>query len=423
MKRVVALLVALAVSGCLATHGTVPSTEVAIGGRVEKSDPLTVRATPSATPGPDGATAGVPLQVVWKYAMRHFEFIPWAPLETAGPTIAGDRVYVASARGQALYSLDARTGSAKWVFHPRGRVEATPAVGGGRAYIATAKGMLFGVSADTGDEVWHADIAGVSTSRLLYDETADRVVVPTGDNRVHCVDAKTGTEVWTYRRDPPSDLTISGTSSPAKVTLATGDAYVVGFSDGTVVAIKAANGTPVWEQRLVAAGRFRDIDGPIATDATRIYVTAYGDALYALERESGRVIWSAPPGGVTGVVLGGDRLFHGTDSGDVVARDPADGREIWRWHVPAGAPTTPVVSGEYIFVASSSKTLYALRADNGVLAWTFDPGYRVAGANASPAVSGRRVYLVSNVGTVYAFEPSAADSHYIGTWDSGTHRR
>ena len=417
MKRALALA-ALLLGGCLPAvppAGTKPvATEAAIAREI---------ATPTATPAVEGGDAIPPLQVAWKYSMRHFDIFPWAPIETAGPVVAGDRVYVASARGQAVYSLDVHSGVSKWAFHPRARVEASPAVGGGRVYASTAKGVLFGISADTGEELWHVELGGVSTSHLLYDESADRVIVPTGDNKVHCVDAKTGTEQWVYRRDAPSDLTIWGTASPVKVALSNGDAYVVGFSDGTLVAIKATNGTPVWEQRLVAAGRFRDIDGQVATDGSRIYVTAFGDNLYALERDSGRVVWSAPPGGATGVTVIAGKLVHGTDTGDVIARDPADGRELWRWHLPAGVPTTPIAAGAFLYVASSSKSLYAIRADNGTLAWTFAPDYRVAGATADPAVAGKRVFLVSNVGTVYAFEPQTAASHFIGTWDSGTRRK
>ncbi|HVO31875.1 MAG TPA: PQQ-binding-like beta-propeller repeat protein [bacterium] len=407
----------LLVAAALAATPACAPTHAAGGPAVAEAKPEPSAAATPVAPAPPFGTA-------WKFSMRHFELFPFASIEWASPVVADGTVFAASARGEAIYALDARSGAEKWSFRAHGRVEATPAVGAGRVYVATGKGTLFGLMADGGAELWHVDLAGISTSRLLFDvsEGSERVVVPTGDNKVHCIDARTGAELWVYRREPPSDLTVWGTGSPSKASVAGADAYVLGFSDGSVVAIKASNGVPLWEQRLVAAGRFRDIDGAVAVDGNRVYVTAYNDNLYALDRDSGRVVWSAPPGGGTGVAVGADKLFHGTDNGDLLARDPSDGHELWRWHLPAGVPTTPVVAGDFVYVASSSKSFYAVRADNGTLAWTFTPDYRVAGAWAAPAVDARHVYFVSNAGIVYAFGPQGAGTVYIGTWDSGVGR-
>ncbi|MFP5355319.1 MAG: PQQ-binding-like beta-propeller repeat protein, partial [Gemmatimonadota bacterium] len=74
------------------------------------------------------------------------------------------------------------------------------------------------------------------------------------------------------------------------------------------------------------------------------------------------------------------------------------------------------------FVASSTTTLYALYAESGSLAWTFDPDYKVSGSWAMPTVAGSRVFFFTNAGSVYAFEPAAPGFQYIGTWDSGSRR-
>lgn len=391
---------------------------------------------PTATPKADVGPPTVPMSVGWRYAMRHLEIFPFAPMESASPVVvtangstSGEparaaRIITATARGQGVYSLDPRSGAAQWTYRTRARVESTPAVGGGRVYIADAKGRLHGVDLETGKKLWDSVLGDVTTSRLLYDGEGSpaRVVVATTDNRVQAVDAASGGEVWTYRRDVPSDLTIYGTSTPVKASIAGTSAYIVGFSDGHVVALRAENGTPIWETRLVTAGRFRDVDGSVAVQGDRIWVIAYQDSLFSLDATSGKIRWSEAPGGTTGITLADGKLLHGTDTGDLIARDPADGRELWRWHLPAGVPTTPVVAGENVFVASSSRTLYALRLVNGSLTWTFDPGHRVSGSWAAPVVSGSRLYFTSNVGTVYCFVPSAPEFHYIGTWDSGARR-
>lgn len=355
--------------------------------------------------------------------MRHLELFPYAPIESASPVLDGDVIYASSARGAAVYALRASDGTPIWTFHAGGRIEATPVVGGGKLFIADAKGRVHCVDLEDGAERWQTEIAGVSTARLLYDKDADgeRVIVPTGDNKLHALDAATGNELWTYRREPPADLTVYGTASPVKVTTANGPLYVAGFSDGYLVAIKPSNGTSQWEAKLVSGGRFRDVDGAVVQSGDFLYAAAFNDDLFQLDAATGKIRWASAPGGATGIAFGGGKLVHGVETGDVLARDPADGRELWRWHLPAGVPTTPVISGDYVFVASSSRAFYALRLDNGSVAWSFDPGYQVSGSWAAPVVEGGRVWFTSNVGTVYCFRPAGADVHFIGSWDPTEH--
>lgn len=384
----------------------------------ETATPAQAQATPD--PGPPE----VPLKVRWRYAMRHLEVFSYAPTEFASPLVHDGRVYAASARGASVYALDPATGVSIWSYRTRGRVESTPAIGEGRIYVADAKGRLHGVKLSDGTPEWRVELAGLPTGRVLFHEDGvDRVLVATNDNRVHARNAVNGAELWTYRRDPPADLSLYGTSSPVHVPLEGsegGGAYVMGFSDGTLVALRPANGTVLWETRLVSSGRFRDVDGTVLLHGGRLYVTTYGDELVCLDPANGKVLWTAAPGGATGVIVADGKLFHGVDTGEVIARDPADGREIWRWKLPGGVPTTPVVAGDLLFVASSSKSIYAVRAANGTHAWTYEPGWSVSGSWAAPAISGSRVYFTSNVGTVYAFEPAGDDIHYIGTWDSAS---
>lgn len=384
------------------------------------------RATPAAVVSatPDPGPPVVPMLVQWRYAMRHLEIFSYAPTESAAPVVLGNRVYAASARGASLYALDTATGNPAWTYRTRGRVESTPAIGGESIFLADAKGRLHGVKLSDGSPLWRVELGSLPTARVLHHaDGVDRVVVATTDNRVHARNAVNGAELWTYRRDPPADLSIYGTSSPVHVTSAAGDAYVVGFSDGTLVALRPANGTILWETKLVSTGRFRDVDGTVLQVGDRLYVTTYGDELVALDAATGKTLWSAVPGGATGITVADNRLYHGTDSGEVIARDPAEGRELWRWKLPAGVPTTPVPAGDLLFVASSSRSIYALRAANGSLAWQYEPGWNVSGSWAAPVVSGSHVYFTSNVGTVYAFRPAGDDIHSIGTWDSGARSR
>jgi outer membrane protein assembly factor BamB len=98
----------------------------------------------------------------------------------------------------------------------------------------------------------------------------------------------------------------------------------------------------------------------------------------------------------------GDRVYVGTQRGNVYCLDADNGRTIWRHHVDA--PVKGAISydrGKVFFGAYDGK-LYALGAAAGKLLWT------TSGAHghfySTPAVAYSRVYLGSTDGTVYAFD-------------------
>ncbi|MGB3082666.1 MAG: PQQ-binding-like beta-propeller repeat protein, partial [Candidatus Omnitrophota bacterium] len=63
--------------------------------------------------------------------------------------------------------------------------------------------------------------------------------------------------------------------------------------------------------------------------------------------------------------------------------------------------SSPVVSGDTVYVGSEDGFLYALDKESGDLKWKFQTGSAV---NSSPAVSGDTVYVGSEDGYVYAVQ-------------------
>src|SRR6202000_1736184 len=75
---------------------------------------------------------------------------------------------------------------------------------------------------------------------------------------------------------------------------------------------------------------------PLARDGT-LFVQAFGDAVQALDGESGELLWQSSPllePGVApfqkrGIALWGDRLYVGTSDVHVVALDVHTGKVAW----------------------------------------------------------------------------------------------
>jgi outer membrane protein assembly factor BamB len=91
--------------------------------------------------------------------------------------------------------------------------------------------------------------------------------------------------------------------------------------------------------------------------------TDYFSALFS-EQESGRV-----SGGLT-VAYG--KLYLGTENGEVIALDIADGKTLWRKQVK-GEVIAPPASGEgLIIVNTGAGYLVALHPDSGEMRWEYE---------------------------------------------------
>ena len=73
----------------------------------------------------------------------------------------------------------------------------------------------------------------------------------------------------------------------------------------------------------------------------------------------------------------------------------------WRYKTAGRIFSSPVISGDEVFIGSDDGHLYALNARNGELLWKFRTGGRVS---SSPAVYDNKVYVVSFDGYLYCIE-------------------
>jgi outer membrane protein assembly factor BamB len=126
--------------------------------------------------------------------------------------------------------------------------------------------------------------------------------------------------------------------------------------------------------------------------ADRIYVAdGYGE-LVALDRFSGKRVWSTKIGAVQkgmlsalnfldrkdpsfvsgGVGAGAGYVFLGTTLGDVVAVSAADGSEVWRSPIDSEVLAAPVTGDDMVFVQTIDGRLLALEESTGDIRWSFD---------------------------------------------------
>lgn len=182
-----------------------------------------------------------------------------------------------------------------------------------------------------------------------------------------------------YRYEPRS-----GVEAAPAVDTRYGDVFLAS-EDGVVHALRGRTGEVRWKE--TAGGPVRR--APVLTEDV-VYVVTEDDKVAALSREDGEVLWSYDRevdveyaiAGHAGLLLWDGKLVTGFTDGAVVALDATDGSLLWERPTSLDyeadesesvrffdVDTTPVRSGDTLYVASFSTGLYALDANNGSVRW------------------------------------------------------
>jgi outer membrane protein assembly factor BamB len=187
-------------------------------------------------------------------------------------------------------------------------------------------------------------------------------------------------------------------------------------NSGSVTAINERTGKRAWRQdvhRCVAAspalGRYKHgtvyavfLNRPPcnARNATVGRVIAFAAGF-------GRVQWSRTIGpSETSPLLSGNRLYVGDWNGDVWALDARNGKTLWRYRTGGPVKGGAALSGNRLYVGSYDGHLYCLNARSGHLIWRASGQGTLFGQTqfyATPTVAYGRVYVGGTDGKVYSF--------------------
>jgi len=444
------------------------------------------------------------LGVAWKLDLHGAS--KWGAA-ASGPLISKGVVYFQDLVSN-VHALDARTGAERWrrsfahdAFGPNG-----PALGWGRVYVQDGQEALVGLDAKTGKVEWRAKLAGptgqqqpVAWSRgVLTGIAAGRrergegemlhtgLLRPAGSGFVYGVHADDGAIAWEMQTvekgywgnpavnggagiwfppavDDATGLTFWSTGNPGPAP-GTKDFPNASSRPGpnlysnTLLALDGRTGRKLWHNQLKPHDIFHhDLQNPpiLARAGGRRLVIASGKGgrVFALARDSGRLVWDTPIGihrndtlrklpaddspvtvypGFWGGVETPGALADGTlyfltnnlptpytatawqsddasqtvqnhegrtplDQGtsELVALDAASGRELWSHpfrQIGFGGAT---VVNDLVLTATYDGTIYALRRDDGSVAWR---GYAGAGIIGWPAVAGDSIVWPAGLG-------------------------
>ena len=219
---------------------------------------------------------------------------------------------------------------------------------------------------------------------------------------------------WIY----PSGDAISSTPAVAE-----GLVYFLSL-DGTFHAVSAESGSLIWSFQTQGEERFsarhymgikqtddpiRDpwdfyLSSPLVAEG-RVYVGSSDRHLYALDAESGELLWAYRTAGLVHAspALAGDTLVIGDWHGVVHALDAVTGEHRWQFTTEQdlqlsqwlGIQSSPVIDGDRVYVGSRDSYLYALSLADGQTLWRYAMPHR-SWVVATPSIDDKLVYLGSS---------------------------
>lgn len=164
---------------------------------------------------------------------------------------------------------------------------------------------------------------------------------------------------------------------------------------------------------------FRDFhDEMIATRVEAIlaeglcFVGTFAGKVHALKVDDGSTAWTFQAAGPIGhsPCYAGGRLYVASegeafDAGYVYALGAADGKEVWRARLGAGAWVAPLCDGRTVYVGDRAGVFHAIRAEDGKPLWQYQAGGMIL-APASMSDDGNRIVFAAEDMHVYCLDRS-----------------
>jgi len=235
-----------------------------------------------------------------------------------------------------------------------------------------------------------------------------KVIFGALDGKVHALNAKGGKELWTFKGQKSF-----GKSSP---TIA-GDKVIIGGQDKFVYALDLNSGKQIW--RYLTDGIVNV--SPIVL-ADQVFVGSEGGYFYALNLQTGGRNWREKLGDKisSSPAIYKNKIYVNADTNtedkfEVFCLNPKDGSEYWSYETDTNTSLASLLlANNMVYAGGTDGKIYAIRANDGILAWSKEAGDEF---NDAPAYAYDRVYGLNGNGEVVALGKD--DGHIFWRYKTG----
>lgn len=325
----------------------------------------------------------------------------------AEPIIAAGRAYTMDA-GATVSALDAGSGKAIWHVDLTPDDEDDGFFGGGLAYdegriIATTMfGIVYGLDAATGAELWREQLP--LPMRAPPAVSGGRVFAVTLDNQLIALSAEDGRRLWAHAAIA-QDTGLLGGAAPAVV----GDTVIAAFTSGEIVALRVETGRVLWSESLAAITRgdavatLADIRGEPVVDRELVLAVSNSGTMSAIDLSRGSRVWTAAIASTQTPWVAGDFVYVISNDAELVCLTRADGRIKWVSALPrfeneeerdnpifwAG----PLLAGDRLIVTGSSGEALSISPYTGEVLGRMGLS---SGTHLPAIAAGSTIYILSD---------------------------
>lgn len=331
------------------------------------------------------------------------------------PIVADGRVYTIDTRA-TVRAFDAASGAEVWatqfgadVGNQDSLYGGGVAYGNGRLFATNGLGYVVAMDPATGGIFWTVTPGGPLRGAPTYDGQA--LYVTSQDNQLFSLSPQNGATNWSEA----ATLEIAGLFGAASPAAARGT-VVAGFSSGELNAYRYENGRQVWQDALArtsintAVSTLSDIDADPVIDNDQVFAVGQGGRAVALDLLSGQRLWELNVAGSSTPLLSGQWLFVMTSAAQLIAVERSTGRVRWINQLPRYRRENskrgpifysgPVLAGNRLYVTSSQGAMIEIEPDRGAFVRQRELG---GPANLEPVVAGQTLYVLRDDGTLMAF--------------------
>jgi outer membrane assembly lipoprotein YfgL len=332
------------------------------------------------------------VRTAWSAAIGKVDF----PLAVA---TVGNTAYLASSSGTVV-ALDTRTGGDVW------RVELgtplTAGVGSDGRHTAVVNKENELVVLENGKESWRQKLGALTLTAPLV--AGGRVFVLSADRTTAAFDVLSGRRLWLQTRSNDSLVL-----AYAGVLTALGDT-LVSSQGGRLIGVNPQNGSIRWSVSIANSRgtneveRLVDLVAGVSREGDELCARAFQSAVGCVDAARGRLVWTKPNVGATGIHGDKNTVFGVESNGRVTAWKRTDGDRLWSFdgllHRELG---TPLLVGRALVVGEDDGTVHFLSAvDGSTVNRVPTDGSALA---VAPLLQGATVILVTQRGRVLGLRP------------------
>lgn len=323
------------------------------------------------------------------------------------PVVANGRIYAMDASAE-VSAYDANTGRQIW------RADLTPededddlfggglAVDGDRLYVTTPYALVYALEAATGEVVWQSRVS--SPMRTAPTVSDGRVFALTIDNELVALSAEDGSRLWSHQGIAEMAGLLGG-AAPAVA----GNTVIVGYASGEIFALRAETGRVLWNENLAGVQRsdamsaLADIRGRVVIDRDLVIAISHSGLLAAIDIRRGSRAWDRDIGGSQSPWVAGDFVYVLDNNGELICLTRDDGRIRWIQSLPKWEDEEekedpifwagPVLAGDRLIVTGTTGEALSISPYTGEIMGRID---LPSAAHLPPVVADGTIYFLAD---------------------------